>query len=188
MSGTSTRCPPGRSSVNTAGPVPATIPRPSSTSAVSRKCGASPRRFEGLSRGTSGSTRASAVSIGMPSIATRRLGDERGVVGVHDVQPVRERRTGEAGTDGAHAYGRVAREESGMPVPWAEERHDPHGADEELVLRERRRAPRERAHLRLEALARDASERVGVNLLDRLPELANVVGRGRRGGGTGLSR
>ena len=75
---------------------------------------------------------------------------------------------------------RIAREEPRVPVPRAEQRDKPKHTDEQLVAREARSAPRERVHLGLEALPRDAPKRVRVNLLDRSAELANVVGGRRR--------
>ena len=75
-----------------------------------------------------------------------------------------------------------------MSVARAEERDHPHEPDEELVAREAGGALRQRCHLGLEALPRDAPERRRMDLLDRGAELADVVGEGDRSGRTGLRR
>ena len=74
---------------------------------------------------------------------------------------------------------RIAGEQARVAVPWAEQRDQPEQPDEKLVPRQARRLLGQAAHLGLEPLPRDAAERIGVDLLDLLAELADVVRRGR---------
>ena len=188
MSGTSTRSPPGRSNVNAAGAIAVCDPEPVEHLGAEQEVRREPAEVRRVvawhERLDSGERRLDRHALDRDEATPH----ERGVGRVDDVQPVRERVQPERVQMELARMGRVAGEEPGVPVPRAEERDDPHDADEELVLRERRGAPRERAHLGLEPLARDAAERVRVNLLDRLAELTNVVCRRRRGGRTGLPR
>ena len=108
--------------------------------------------------------------------------DERGVRGVHDVEPVRKVVETEWVQVELPGMRRIAREEPRVPVPRAEQRDEPKHTDEQLVAGEARSAPREPVHFRLEALFRNAPKRVRVNLLDRPTELADIVG-GRDGSG-----
>ncbi len=112
--------------------------------------------------------------------------DESLVLGVDDEHAVRELVEAKRIEVELVRVGRISGKDSGVPVAWPEQRDEPEHADEKLVPRQAGRALRERAHLGFEALARDATERIGVDLLDLLPEVADVVRCRRRCGRTSL--
>ena len=115
------------------------------------------------------------VSIGMPSIATRLVRTSARVDRVHDVQAVRERVQPERIQCSSRVCDGSPGKSPVCPLRGPRSAMIRMSADEELVPRDARRAPRERAHLGLEPLPRDAAVRRRMNLLDRRAELTDVV-------------
>ena len=76
---------------------------------------------------------------------------------------------------------RVEREDPRVALALAEEVHEAHQLDQELVLRQARRAGRELVRGRLELRLRGRVERVRVDAADLLHQQAHVVGRAGRG-------